>query len=57
MQKHIDENILLRYYADSLSADQKQEVEQWLQESEENRKLARDVQYIYMATDTLNTIK
>ena len=57
MQKHIDEHILLRYYTDSLSADQKQEVEQWLQESEENRKLARDVQYIYMAADTLNTIK
>lgn len=57
MQKHIDEHILLRYYTDSLSADQKQEVEQWLQESEENRKLARDVQYIYMAADTLYTIK
>ena len=57
MQKHIDEHILLSYYSGSLSADQKQEVEQWLLESEENRKLARDVQYIYMATDTLNTIK
>lgn len=57
MQKQIDEHILLNYYTDSLSADQKLEVEQWLQESEENRKLARDVQYIYMATDTLNTIK
>lgn len=57
MQKQINEHILLNYYTDSLSADQKLEVEQWLQESEENRKLARDVQYIYMATDTLNTIK
>ena len=57
MQKHIDEHILLSYYSGSLSADQKQEVEQWLLESEENRKLARDVQYIYIATDTLNTIK
>lgn len=57
MQKQIDEHILLNYFTGSLSADQKQEVEQWLQESEENRKLARDVQYIYMATDTLNTIK
>ena len=57
MQKYIDEHILLSYYTGSLSADQKQEVEQWLQESEENRKLARDVQYIYIATDTLNTIK
>lgn len=56
-QKHIDEHILLSYYSGTLSADQKQEVEAWLQDSEENRKIARDVQYIYMATDTLNTIK
>lgn len=55
-QKHIDEHILLSYYSGTLSADQKQEVEAWLQDSEENRKIARDVQYIYMATDTLNTI-
>lgn len=57
MQKHIDEHILLGYYSGSLSADQRQEVDLWLRESEENRKIARDVQYIYMATDTLNTIK
>lgn len=57
MQKHIDEHILLSYYSGTLSADQKREVETWLQDSEENRKIARDVHYIYMATDTLNTIK
>lgn len=55
-QKHINEHTLLSYYSGTLSADQKQEVEAWLQDSEENRKIARDVQYIYMATDTLNTI-
>lgn len=57
IQKHIDEHTLLSYYSGTLSADQKQEIEAWLQDSEENRKIARDVQYIYMATDTLNTIK
>lgn len=57
MQKHIDEHILLSYYSGTLSADQIREVDQWLDESEENRKIARDVHYIYMATDTLNTIK
>lgn len=57
MQKHIDEHIILSYYSGTLSADQRREVDQWLDESEENRKIARDVHYIYMATDTLNTIK
>lgn len=56
-QKHIDEHTLLSYYSSTLSTEQRQEVDLWLQESEENRKIARDVHYIYMATDTLNTIK
>ena len=56
-QKHIDEYTLLNYYSGSLSTDQQEEVEQWLQESEEHRKMGRDVQYIFMATDTINTIK
>lgn len=56
-QKHIDEHTLLSYYSGTLSTEQRQEVDLWLQESEENRKIARDVHYIYMATDTLNTIK
>lgn len=56
-QKHIDEHTLLSYYSGTLSTEQRKEVDLWLQESEENRKIARDVHYIYMATDTLNTIK
>ncbi|WP_455639912.1 FecR family protein [Parabacteroides sp.] len=56
-QKHIDEYTLLNYYSSSLPADQKQEVELWIQASEENRKIAHDIQYICMATDTLNTIE
>ena len=49
--------MLLDYFSGSLSATQKQEVEEWLNQSEENRKIARDIQYIYLATDTLQTIK
>lgn len=56
-QKNIDEHMLLDYFSGSLSATQKQEVEEWLNQSEENRKIARDIQYIYLATDTLQTIK
>lgn len=54
--KYIDEQVLLNYFSDSLPSAQRQEVDEWLQESEENRKIARDIQYIYRATDTLNTI-
>lgn len=56
-QKHIDEQLLLDYFSDTLSPSQKQEVDEWLLLSEENRKIARDIQYIYIASDTLNTIK
>lgn len=56
-QKHIDEQALLDYFSDTLSPVQKQEVEAWIQETEENRKIARDIEYIYFATDTINTIK
>ena len=56
-QKHIDEQALLDYFSGTLSPVQKQEVEAWIQETEENRKIARDIEYIYFATDTINTIK
>ena len=56
-QKHIDEQALLDYFSGILSPVQKQEVEAWIQETEENRKIARDIEYIYFATDTINTIK
>ena len=56
-QKHINEQHLLDYFSGTLAPAQKQEVESWIQESEENKKMARDIEYIYFATDTLNTIK
>lgn len=56
-ERHIDEKVLLDYFSGTLSPVQKQEVETWLQESEENRKIARDIHYICVATDTLQTIK
>lgn len=55
-QKHIDESTLLSYFIGNLTPLQKQEVEEWLAASEENRKMARDVQYICLATETLDTI-
>lgn len=56
-QKHIDEHILLDYFSGTLPSSQRQDVEGWINNSEENRKIARDIQYIYLASDTLETIK
>lgn len=57
IQKHIDEQLLLDYFSGALTHTRRQEVEAWIQESEENKKMARDIEYIYFATDTINTIK
>ena len=55
--KHIDESILLSYFSGNLSISQLQEVEDWISRSEENKKIARDIQYLYQAADTLTYIK
>lgn len=56
-QNNIDEQLLLNYFVGSLSHEQKRIVDEWIQASDENRKVAREVQYIYIAADTLDTIK
>lgn len=56
-QKHIDESILLGYFTGTISIPLQQEVEDWLAASEENKKIARDIQYICQATDTLTCIR
>lgn len=55
--KEIDEQMLLSYYSDILSPEQRQEVEAWIAQSEQQAKLAREVQYLFLATDTLQTIQ
>lgn len=56
-QNHIDEQLLLNYFVGSLSQEQIRIVDEWIQASDENRKVAREVQYIYIAADTLDIIK
>lgn len=55
-KRNINEQMLLDYYSDSLSSAQRQMVEEWISNSEENLKTARDIQYICKAIDTLQTI-
>lgn len=56
-QIHIDETTLLNYFTGSVSLTEKEKIEKWIQQSEENKKLAQDVQYICLASETLNIIK
>lgn len=54
---NINETTLLTYFSGSASPAEKEIIESWLEQSAENRKLARDVQYLYFAADTLSTIR
>lgn len=51
------ESKLLDYFSGTLPLSEQQEVEEWIGQSEEHQKMARDVRYIYLATDVLNDIK
>lgn len=48
------ESRLILYYNGELSKDQIREVEAWISESEENRKLAEQVFYVCFASDSLD---
>lgn len=56
-QNDIYEKMLLDYYSGVLPAAQRKCVEEWIEQSEENRKIARDIQYIFRATDALQTMR
>lgn len=53
----VDEALLLRYYSGEVTAEEKGSIEQWMSESEENRKMAKDIYYLCFAVDTLQTMK
>lgn len=51
------ENRLIRYYNNELSAEEIAEVESWMEASEENRELARQIYWLCYAGDTLRTMR
>lgn len=57
MNNSIDESTLLRYFARTLSKEEKAEVECWLNLSDENKKMAQQVGHIYFASQLLQTNK
>ena len=57
-QKHIiNESTLAAYFNGKLPLPEQKEVEAWIGQSEENRKIARDVRFICQAADTLDCIR
>ena len=55
-QNHI-EDLLPRYFEGALSKDNAARVEEWIASSEENLKIARQIEMLYLATDTLQILK
>ena len=53
---NMDEAILLRYFSGTLEKEEKEKVETWISFSEENKKVAKQVYYIYRATDVIQTV-
>lgn len=52
----IIDSLLLRYFEGTTSAQEKDEVEQWITESEENKKAAKDIYFLYIACDAATII-
>ncbi|HCO67584.1 MAG TPA: anti-sigma factor [Dysgonomonas sp.] len=58
MQEYnIEEAVLLQYFEGTLDDDAKKAVEHWINDSEENAKIAKDIYYIYWASDVIDTIE
>ena len=57
MEYPIDESLLERYFDRTLGEEEKRAVEDWINHSEENKKLAQQVARIYFAGGLLHTSK
>ena len=42
----VDEALILRYFTDEITTEERSYVEKWISESEQNRKLAKDIYYL-----------
>ena len=57
-EKNIDivEELLPRYCEGNVSAEEREKVEKWIRQSEEHYKIARQIQLIYLASDTISVM-
>lgn len=51
------EDLLIRYFEGDLSETEKMQVEDWINESQDNYKLAQQIQMIFMASDSIAVMK
>lgn len=51
------ESLLCRYCAGTATAEERSQVEDWILQSEENQKIARQLYHLYLATDTCLTLR
>lgn len=52
----INENTLLDYFSGLLPLSQKEAVDKWIEESEDNKKLAKDMHYLFLASNAVERI-
>lgn len=53
----IDESLLARYFGNAVSEEEKRAVENWINCSEENKKIAQQIAHIYFMSDLLDVSK
>ena len=53
IQENDMEHLLMQYCQGTLSGEERSRVEAWLEESPEHRRLASQIEMLYLATDTL----
>lgn len=50
------DSLLCRYCSGTATAEERLQVEEWILQSEENQKIARQIYHLYLATDTFQTL-
>ena len=51
------EELLPRYCEGVATEEERLQVEMWMSESDENRRMAKQIHALYLATDTVNVMK
>ena len=53
----IDDALIIRYFSDDITSEERLAVHKWLDESEENQRVAERIYYIKYASDTIQAIR
>lgn len=53
---HMEEEHLWKYFAGELSLEEQEKVKRWIGLSDENRKIAHDLEYLYRSTDVIRVM-